>query len=83
MICDTVIDWLQNDQECDVDGVPTCVTKCAEGIYSFQIFKSKYLQMFMEEIDNIREFLDEYKIPSLHPNLYNHHGIILDNFGFN
>ena len=79
MLDEGVLDWLQ-DKPCDKDGVPTCVQKLSEGIYQFPILKPAYVQMWLEEIQNINKFLKDNKIPNEPPNHYNQHGLNIQNF---
>lgn len=62
MLSDTTKEWLEFG-ECDDDGIPACVTKHGEGIYSFELLKPKYNGMWMQEIENMKQFLEDYQIP--------------------
>lgn len=67
MLSDKIKNWLF-DQECDEEGVPTCVTKEAPGVYSFEFLKPEFNLMLMEEIGHFKEFLKENKLPNEAPN---------------
>ena len=81
MAHDSVLEWIKNPKT-NTDGVPTCVQKHSEGIYSFQFLKPEINKLFLEELDHIRKFFRDNKIPSEAPNPQNKHGVILDNFNF-
>ena len=77
------MNWLKNEELCDfITGVPECVTQHSPGIYSFEIFKPEINKLWIEEIENIKEFLNTNILPMEQPNPENNHGIILDDFGF-
>ena len=77
-----ILSWLKNGQKCDKDGVPTCVKLESDGLYSFELLKPELHQMWLDEIQNIKRFYKNYKIPMENPNSQNKHGILVDNFGF-
>ena len=76
------MNWLTKGQPCDSDGVPTCVRTESPGIYSFSFLRPEYTTMWLEEVQNIKAFYRDNKIPSEPPNVYNKHGVVLDNFYF-
>ena len=55
--------WLET-QECNEDGVPTCVTQQWLGVYSFEFLKPEYNVKWMDEIAHFKQFCIDFKIPA-------------------
>ena len=64
-IADGTRKWLESDiQECDEDGIPTCVERKWLGVYCFEFLKPEYNVKWMEEIAHFKQFCIDNRIPA-------------------
>ena len=57
--------------------LPACVERHAPGVYSFELFKPEFNQMWLKELLLMKQFLISNNMPSEAPNPKNQHGMYL------